>query len=66
VSPNDKGGILALVNNGDMIQLDVPNRKLTLRFLRRTAKRRKEWKHASEVKRDMFNISKTRTAVHLG
>ena len=39
------GGTLALVRNGDIIELDVPNRKITLHVSdEELEKRRKEWK----------------------
>jgi dihydroxy-acid dehydratase len=46
VSPEaEAGGPLALVENGDLIELDIPNRRLTLRVPDdELARRRSRWK----------------------
>ncbi len=40
-----EGGIIALVKNGDIIELDIPSRTLKLKVTKaELAKRRKKWK----------------------
>ena len=70
VSPEAaKGGVFALVKNGDMIQLDVPNRKLTLMVAdEELARRRKEGKPTHpEIKRGYVQLYQQHVQqAHLG